>query len=295
MRRPFPALITLLIASLGLLHAAELKVATLHPLLSDLAHQVGGERVEIVDLTRKNTDPHHFEPTPQQLREAGDAQLFLASGMGLENFLPALRSMLPSDSKLIEIGATLPSIEGKCHHPEHQHSDHAHNIDPHWWHSIDAFRRATTVTAEAFAEADPAGAQIYRANALAYRQELNILEGWARREIARIPRSKRSLATAHAAFGYFCKDFGFEALPIQGINREQMPDAQSIASLIARLRDKHITVIFPENASNPKILAALTEDTAIQLAPALIADGSGTASYEAMFRHNVTTIVSALK
>jgi zinc/manganese transport system substrate-binding protein len=284
-------LISLLIV--GSLSANELKVATLHPLLGDLARQVGGERIEVLDLLGENSDPHHFEPAPEQLREAGTIDLFLASGMGLESYLPSLRTILPSSSKLIVLGDDLPSIEGACDDPSHDH--HQHDLDPHWWHSIDTFRRATTLTANAFTDADPDGAEIYQANALAYRETLDDLERWTRRELARIPRDRRVLATAHAAFGYFCRDFGFKPLPVSGINREQMPDARTLADLIKTLKKEQVPVIFPETASNPKTLAALTEETGITLAPPLNADGSTTDSYESMMRKNVSTIVEALK
>lgn len=277
------------------LSAKELKVATLHPLLGDLARQIGGERVEVVDLLGKKSDPHHFEPAPEHLREAGAIDLYLASGMGLESYLPSLRTILPDSTKLIVLGDDLPSIDGSCNDPDHDHQNHSHNLDPHWWHSIDTFRRAATLTANAFAKADPQGAEIYQANALTYRETLNELERWTRREIARIPRQRRTLATAHAAFGYFCRDFGFKPLPISGINREQMPDARTLAGLITSLKSERVPVIFPEAATNPKTLAALTEETGITLAPPLNADGSTADSYESMVRKNVGIIVAALK
>ena len=288
-------LATLFLAFSSWAVAAELKVATLHPLLADLAGQVGGSRISVVELVEKNSDPHHFEPTPQQIRAAGDVDLCLASGMGLESYLPALRSLLPPTTKLIEIGNSLPALEGGCDHPDHaHHGEHSHGLDPHWWHSIDAFRRATTLTAQAFAEADPAGAELYRNNAQLYRAELDALEKRTKRSLARVPRDLRILPTAHAAFAYFCRDFGFTAIPVQGINREQMPDAGSLAKLIARLKKDKVPAIFPEKSSNPKILEALTADTGIRLAPPLIADGTTADSYIAMVDYNVGTIVKAL-
>lgn len=294
MRHGFCLLFILLLGSLS---AKELRVAALHPLLGDLARQVGGDRVHVLDLLGKTSDPHHFEPSPDQLRQADKIDIFLASGMGLESYLPSLKTILPSTSRLIVLGDDLPSIEGSCNEPDHDHSHghHAHDLDPHWWHSIDTFRRATTLTAAAFAEADPDGADIYQTNALTYRAKLDQLERWTRREIARIPQDRRMLATAHAAFGYFCSDYGFEALPISGVNREQMPDARTLAKLIEDLKSKNVPVIFPEAISNPKTLAALTEETGIQLAPPLNADGSTADSYETMMRKNVEVIVESLK
>ncbi|TAE73723.1 MAG: hypothetical protein EAZ65_06395 [Verrucomicrobia bacterium] len=274
--------------------ATPLKVASLHPLIGDLARQVGGDRVEVIDLIGKNADPHHFEPVAADLQRAAGAKLYLASGMGLESYLKSLRGIVGDKAEIVEIGRDLPSIEGACEHEGHDHGEHEHGIDPHWWHSIDLFRRATTITAETFARADPSATEVYAANAAAYRAKLDELERWTRKEISRIPRERRHLATAHAAFGYFCKDHGFEPFPVQGINREQMPDPKKLARLIAQLKEHEVGAIFPEKESNPKILQALTKDSGIALGKPLIADGSTAESYEAMIRHNVGAIVAGL-
>lgn len=289
-------LATLLLTLLLPLRAAELKVASLHPLIGDLARQVGGERVEVVDLIGKNGDPHRFEPTPGDLTKAADAKLYLASGMGMETYLESLRGILGGKGSVVEIGKDLPAIEEEHDH-DHDHGDHEHHhhgSDPHWWHSIDLFRRATTVMADSFAKADPAGAEHYTKNAATYRAKLDELDRWSRKEIARIPRERRQLATAHAAFAYFCKEYSFEAIPLQGLNREQMPDPKQLAALIKKLKEHKVAAIFPEKESNPKILEILTKDTGIKTGQPLYADGSGANSYEEMIRHNVAAIVAGL-
>ncbi len=268
------------------------KVAALHPLIADLARQVGGEHVEVVDLMGVDGDAHRFEPSPDDIRRADGAVVFLASGMGLESYLPKLRGILQGRAQVVEIGATLPAMEGSCDSCGDHHHDHDHGLDPHWWHSVDLFRRATTVMANTLADVAPDHAAVFRANALAYRERLDDLEAWAKREIARIPRDRRRLATAHAAFNYFCRDFGFTAYPLQGINREQLPTARQFANVIEKLHEDQVGAIFPEKESNPKILETLTKDTGIALGRALMADGGP--EYEEMMRHNVTAIVEAL-
>jgi len=276
------------------LGAAELKIAILHPLLGDLARQIGGAHVEVIDLIGPNGDPHHFEVKPEDLKKAEQATIYLAAGMGLEGYLPKLKTILGDQAQVIEVGATLPALEGACDHQGHDH-DHEHEIDPHWWHSIDLFRRATGIVTEVLAKASPSHAATFEQNATAYRTQLDELENWSKREIARIPRDGRHLATAHAAFNYFCKDFGFTAHPVQGINREQMPDPQALAALVAGLKKNQVMAIFPEKESNPKILQTLTHDTGIRLGEPLIADGSGGLGYVEMYRHNVSAIVKGLK
>ncbi len=286
----FSKILATLVVCLLPLSAAELKIAVLHPLLGDLARQVGGTQVEVIDLIGANADPHHFEPKPEDIKKAQGAALYLVAGMGLEGYLPKLKAIIANSATLIEVGASLPALEGSY---DDDHG-HAHAIDPHWWHSIDRFRRATGIVAEALAEAAPENAASFRKNAEVYREQLDELEKWTRREISKIPRDRRHLATAHAAFNYFCKDFGLTPHPVQGLNREQMPDPKQLAALVADLKSNHVAAIFPEKESNPKILTTLTHDTGIRLGEPLIADGTGGVGYLAMVRHNVTAIVKGL-
>lgn len=274
------------------LASAQLKVVSLHPLIGDLLRQVGGEKIHVVDLIGVNGDPHSFEPQAKDLAAAEGVEIYFVSGMGLETYLPKLKGILGERARIVEVGATLPALHGACDHDDHE--GHNHEIDPHWWHSVDHFRRATSIVLDELSKASPADAETFAANAASYRAKLDELEKWVKREVTRIPRDARKLATAHAAFQYFCEAYGFEPFSVQGINREQMPDAITLAKLISTLEKEEVVAIFPERESNPKILQSLTRDTGIKLGGELIADGRGVTSYTAMMRENVSTIVTAL-
>lgn len=273
---------------------AQIKTVSLHPLLTDLIQQVGSDQVTVIDLIGKTGDPHHFEPSADQLKSTKGAALYFVSGKGLESYLPALKNTIDQSAKIVEVGATLPSIEGACDHEGHDHEGHEHDIDPHWWHSIENFRRATTVVANELIAAAPEHKAHFEKNASAYRAKLEELDRWVRKEIAKVPKENRHLATAHDAFGYFCKDYQFTAHPVQGINREQAPSTAVLAELLADLKKHKVGAIFPEKESNPKILTVLTKDTGIALAEPLIADGTNVDTYEEMIRHNITIITKAL-
>jgi len=291
--RVFRMLIVVAGVSLGC-GAAELKVASLHPLVGDLLRQVGGDRVEVVDLIGLKGDPHSFEPRAEDLKAAEGVGIYFISGMGLESYLPKLEAILAGKARIVEVGKTLPALHGACEHEGHDH-DHGHELDPHWWHSVDLFRRAVGVVADELSKASPGDAEAFAANAAAYRTELDTLEKWLKRELVQIPKDRRVLVTAHAAFQYFCDAYGFESHSVQGMNREQMPGAVKLAELIADLKKDKVAAIFPERESNPKMLESLTRDTGIKLGGELIADGRGVTSYEEMMRANVETIVEALK
>jgi len=286
--------LSLLTCFLGTIAAAELRVVSLHPLIGDLLKQVGGDQVEVIDLIGATGDPHSFAPSVEKLAATADVKVYFVSGMGLENYLSNLRTILPSDVRIVEVGASLPALHGACDHEGHDHDHEGHELDPHWWHSVDLFRRAAGVVAEELSKEMPDARESFEANSAAYRAKLDALEKWVKREVIRIPKDRRKLATAHAAFQYFCDEYGFESFSVQGLNREQMPDAVTLAKLISTLKEEQVAAIFPERESNPKVLQSITRDTGIKLGVELIADGRGVTSYEDMVKANVTAIVSSL-
>ena len=292
----FLAVVVFLISAvLGM--AAPVKVAALHPLMADLARQVGGDRVEVFDMVGEGGDPHHYEPRPDDLRRLQGSAVILAGGKRMESYLDRIRDTL-RQVPLVEVGHTIPSLTvGKdavyacC--PTHA----AGSVDPHWWQSIENMRRASRIVARALANVDPAGKAVYEARAAAYSQRLGELKDWARRELARVPRGQRKLVTAHNAFAYFAREFDFEVIAVAGLNKEQNSAPQDLARTIQSVRDAGVKAIFPERGASPKTVESIARETGAKVAEPLIADGNGTgaeAGFEGMIRHNVRAITSAL-
>ena len=273
---------------------ARLKVASLHPLITDVAQQVAGQHATVVQLIDTHANPHHFQPTPRSLLKAKGARLYLASGKNLETYLDKLRNTLGNRAKVIEVGKTIPSqkIGGRdslyvcC--PVHTTG----SLDPHWWHRVSNMQKAARVIAKEYASVDPANAAAYKANAAIYSKRLSALHSWIKREISRIPRKNRILSTAHAAFGYFCKEYGFRALPVKGLTSQHKISAAYQAEAIREIRKHGVKAVFPEQRANPKALQVIARETGVRIGGTLIADGAP--SYEKMMRLNVTKIVSAL-
>ncbi len=277
--------------------AAELRVATLHPVLTDLATEVGGDAVRVTGLLKPGDDPHDFSPSATDLREMSQSTLILASGKGLEPYLDKLRDSLKGGQRILEVGEKIPSLvigeDEKlfvcC--PHHIHG----SVDPHWWHSVKNMQRAADLVADAFGEADEANEKAYAARAKVYQKRLDDLARWARREIAKIPRSQRKLATAHAAYTYFCEEFGFMSMPVQGLDKEREATSQYLADVITDLKAYEIKTVFPEVHANPKVLREMVRHAGARIGGTLFADFTGSdqlTTYEAMFRHNVETIVA---
>lgn len=284
----------------GAATAAPLSAATMHPVLTSVAQQIGGDKVKVTAIVPAGADVHHFSPTPSDVKKLAGVQLILASGKGMENYLDKLRSNLSGGQEIVEVGRTIPSLKIEASDPSlmccPEHANGA--IDPHWWNSVDNMQRAGRVIADAFSAKDPANKDYYKANAAALSQRLGELKKWAKKEFSAIPSAQRKLATAHLAMSYFAKEYGFKLIGVQGLNHNTSATPQELAAAIKTIRSQGIVAVFPEQGVNPKYLKQLAAETGVKLAPELVADGNGTgklASFEAAFTYNVQTIVAALK
>ncbi len=279
--------------------SAAVKIGTLHPILADLTRQVGGANVEIIEILRPGSDIHHFEPSAKDIAAMRGSVLILAMGKNLETYLDKLRDSVGTSIKVIEVGRPIPSLKMDASQeifvccPQHAHN----SIDPHWWHSAENMKRAARIVSDELSTADPANADAYKAGAKATVTRFDELKRWAQQQISVIPRADRKLVTAHAAFGYFCKEFGFKSLPVLGIGRSDDISSQYIAQTIQAIRDNKIKAVFPEDQANPKVLSEIVRSTGVKTGSPLVADGTSknAHTFETMLSHNVQTIVEALK
>ena len=278
--------------------AEVLHVASFHPLAADLARQVGGEHVEIVEVMKAGQDPHVFMPSPSDLQSVEGVRLLLVMGKGLEQYLDNLRDGLRPGQKIFEIGRMIPSLRMEddmalfacC--PAHAYSA----IDPHWWHSPRNMQRAARLVADAFAAAAPEHADAFQARAHDYGARMNELHRWARSELGQIPQSRRRLVTAHAAFNYLCSEYRIRATPVLGLSSLEQPRPGQVRHVIDTLRNEKLPAIFPESTANPDVLTSIAEESGVQLGRPLKGDTPSPEdpTFEAMFRHNVKSIVEAL-
>lgn len=270
-----------------------LRVATLNTVLTEIAREVGGMDADVVGLVAPGVDPHTFNPSPADIRAVVDADVVLASGLNIEVYLDRLAADVGPRGRLVAIGDLLPStlpMPGPGGRAEK---------DPHWWHSIGNMLVAVDLVRGEFARERPSLAGRFAANAAAYSATLRELKRWVDREVGRLPMERRHLVTSHDAFGYFARDYGFSVHAITGLSSESEADARGVADLIELIRRERIGAVFAENSVDPRLVENLVRETGVRLGGTLYADGlgptgSGAESYDAMYRHNVRTIVGAL-
>lgn len=272
-------------ALLALGAQGNLKIASLHPLLSDMARQVGGDQVEVVNLFPDNGELHAFEPTAADVAAAAGAELVLACGKGVEPYLEDLRDSLPARTQVLELGQNIPDV----------YLPGTRIADPHWWNSPQAMKRASRALRTALEQALPAQKATFARGQRTYAARMDTLTREARLAFAAIPMEKRTLVCSHAAMTHFCEAFGFSAIAVHGIAQESEGDTASLAKVLAHLRAKAVPCLFYGVNESPKVLQTIADQVGAQALP-LALDGinPATPTYAEMFRFNVKNIVTGL-
>ena len=286
-------LLCAILAALPLAAAEPIRVSSFSTILTEIAEQVGGPRVAVTAHVKPGVDPHEFEPEPADLKIVGNAQLILLSANQMEGYGGKLKEAAATRGLVIEVGDSfsLKKLPG-----EKDASRVAE--DPHWWQSISNVEKATKIVRDELANVSPADSALFAENAAKYLDRLAALKKWARAKIAELPRDRRKLVTSHDAFQYFARENGFTIYAIEGVSSADQPSSKKVGDIIAAIRSQHVKAIFPESIENPKVLTEITRETGAKIGGQLYADGLGegdAATYEGMYKHNVTTIVEALK
>ncbi len=271
----------------------KVRVSSFSTILTELAQQVGGDRVEITAHLKPGVDPHDFEPKPSDMKAVAAADLVLLSAKHMEGYIGRLKEATGAKGAIVEVGNSLPTLKLTV-----QHGDHSHDgEDPHWWHSVRNIARATKVVRDELIRVSPGDKAAFTASASAYLTKLEALEKWAKVKVAELPRDRRKLVTNHDAFGYFAKEYGFTVMPIAGVSKNAQPGSKAVAELISVIKEAGVKAVFSEDVANPKVIQEITRETGAKFGGELLSDGLGPKgmTIEAMLKYNITTIVDALK
>ena len=288
--RKLSALLLALWCGIAMAGAEKLRISSFSTVLTEIAQQVGGEKVIVTGHVKPGVDPHDFEPKAADLKIVSAADLILLSAKHIEGYVGKLREATGGRAGILEVGNSLPALETR--------GRSVGTEDPHWWHSIGNIARATRVVRDELIWLRPEEKAAFTSNAAAYLDQLAKLERWVKAKVAELPRDRRKLVTNHDSFGYFAKEFGFTVYPIAGISNSDQPGSRKVAEIIATIRAEGVKAIFSENSENRKVLEQITRETGVQIGGELLTDGLGAgdlSTVEAMFRHNITMIVEALK
>lgn len=274
-------------------------IVTTIAMITDIAEQVAGDRADVIGLMGAGIDPHLYSPTRSDVERLLAADVIFYNGLLLEGKMA---------DALIRAATA-----GKRVHPVTELLDEQYLLepeefeglyDPHVWMDPAAWSRAVDVVRDKLIEFDPAGEEAYRASAEAYRAELDRLDAYALEVLHSVPEERRVLVTAHDAFNYFGRRFGYEVVGIQGLSTESEAGVRDIERLVDMLVERKIGAVFVESTVSDRNVRALIDGAAarghtVRIGGTLFSDAMGDegtyeGTYIGMIDHNVTTIARAL-
>jgi manganese/iron transport system substrate-binding protein len=240
------------------------KAVTTFTVLADMARNVAGDAAEVVSVTKPGAEIHGYEPTPQDIVRAQDADLILWNGLNLELwFEQFLRNLGDVPSVTLSEGIDpIPIAEGA----------YEGMANPHAWMGLDNALIYVDNIAAAFAEHDPENADTYRANAAAYKDEIRATIDPLRARIAEIPETQRWLVTCEGAFSYLARDFGMRELYLWPMNADQTGTPQQVRAVIDGVREHDIPTVFCESTVSTAPAEQVARETGAEFGGVLYVD-----------------------
>jgi manganese/zinc/iron transport system substrate-binding protein len=274
------------------------KVVATIGMITDAVERVGGDRVEVEGLMGPGVDPHLYKASEGDVRRLERAHIVFYGGLHLEAKMAEVLERVGGERRTQAVTGPIP--RGRLLAPP----EFAGAYDPHVWFDVSLWMLAVEQIRDTLVEADPPHAGLYRRNAAAYLEELEELDRYVARRAATVPAERRVLITAHDAFNYFGRAYGFQVRGLQGISTASEAGAGDVKGLARFIAERRIPAIFVESSVSPRTIEAVREAVRargfdVAIGGSLFSDAMGDAgtpegTYVGMVRHNVDTIVDGL-
>jgi zinc transport system substrate-binding protein len=254
--------------------------ASFYP-LAEAVRQVGGDRVDVTDLTPPGVEPHDLELSPDDVDAILDADLAVLLTQG---FQPAVEDVANDRD-----GPVLHTLSFEASDPDA-------SPDPHVWLDPTRFAEIVKAIGVALGKVDPPRAAFYKRNAEVYAGTLADLDADFAKGLGGLDDCRtRQIITAHAAFGWLAKRYGLDQQAIAGLSPDQEPDPARLAELADLVRENGLTTIFTEELVSPEVAESLAREAGVRTAvlnPLESQPEKG--DYVSVMRANLDTLEEAL-
>lgn len=261
--------------------------------LEFVAEQVGGDLVDVQNLTQPGQEPHDLELTVRDTAALSEADL----AVYLSGFQPAVDEAVEQNGpdRVLDVAdaADLAPLEEGHEDEEEGHDDHGDD-DPHFW--LDPMRMADVADAlaGALAEADPDNAATYTDKAATLRTELTLLDRQYTEQLGGCEID--TVVVSHDAFGYLEK-YDLEFAPIAGLSPDAEPSPSHLAELQDLIEDEGVTTVFYETLVSPDLAESLAGDLGLDTAVLDplegLSDETAAEDYLSLMRSNLAALTAA--
>lgn len=253
-------------------------VTSFYP-LTYVVQNIGGDLVEVTDLTPAGGDAHDLELSPSQVSEIGNARAVVFLGGGFQ----------PSVEQAVSVQG-VGGLDAMSAVPE----DLLLPGDSHIWLNPAIMGDIGQQVAKALAEADPAGAEVFADNAKEFSARMTALD---QQFVADLEGCQgATLVTSHQAFGYLADAYGMEQVGITGINPEAEPSPKRLREVQKVIEGRDVTTLFFEKATAAGTEAKLADSLGVASAQLNPLEGtpSDGADYTQIMEENLQALQKGL-
>lgn len=276
----------------------KLKVVATNSIIADMIKNIAGDKIELHSMVPVGKDPHEYEPLPEDVTKTTTADLIFYNGINLETGGNAWFTKLVDnagkkeneDYFAVSDGVEVIYLEGE--------SDGGKE-DPHAWLNLDnGIVYAENIAKQLIAK-DPDNKDYYQEHLDDYVDKLSALNEQAKTEFDSIPESKKLIVTSEGCFKYFSKAYDVPAAYIWEINTEEEGTPDQIKTLVRKLRDSDVPVLFVESSVDERPMETISSDTGLPIYAKIFTDsvaepGEDGDSYYAMMEWNLSKIYEGL-
>jgi zinc transport system substrate-binding protein len=238
-------------------------VASFYP-LADFAKQVGGQAVDITNMTPAGAEPHDFEPKAQDIQNIYKSQIFIFNGAGLDPWADKIQSDLESNGvKTIKMSDNFQILKPLDIVGSIDGEQEDTTQDPHIWTDPVLVKKQVQIIRDMFDSVDSTRKTIYDQNADSFTSQLDSLDSSFRSTLKDCVQNE--VVTSHNFLQYLGNEYGFSSIPISGISPDSEPSSKKLAELADLIKSKNIKYIFTENLISPKLSQTIAAETGAQV------------------------------
>ena len=275
----------------------KLDVVVTNSILADMTKKIAGDKINLHNIVPIGQDPHEYEPLPEDIAKASDADLIFYNGINLENawfskMVKNAQKVANQDYFAASDGVEVIYLEGQSVKGKE---------DPHAWLSLENGIIYAQNIAKQLMVKDPKNKDVYQQNLVAYTQELAALDATAKSSFAAIPADKKLIVTSEGCFKYFSKAYDIPSAYIWEINTEEEGTPQQTKDLVQKLKAGPTpTALFVESSVDDRPMKTISRETGIPIYAKIFTDsvaneGEDGDSYLAMMKWNLEKIAEGLQ
>ncbi|KRM71227.1 metal ABC transporter substrate-binding protein [Lacticaseibacillus brantae] len=274
-----------------------LSIVTTNSILEDMVQQIVGDDAQVYSIVPRGTDPHEYEPRPQDISAVAQADLIFHNGLNLETGGNGWFTKLTTQAKKRpnkEVFAASAQVA-----PMKLSGENSDQVDPHAWLDLQNGIRYVETISQAIQAADPANRTAYQKRTATYVKQLSALDAQAKAKFQDIPQDKRLLVTSEGAFKYFAKAYGLTPAYIWEINTESQGTPEQMRQVLGQISRSQVTALFVESSVSPKSMEKVAKETGLPIVATVFTDslakaGQAGDTYYGMLKWNLDHIHQGL-